>query len=210
MIDDVRALEHGEEPARRLPRRARELRQLRLCRGDQHVLLTSALLTGGGDQLQQDGGHPALHGLERLAGQPLVRLPQTTAESDDQLHGDIGVLTQQAAHVRAENRDDLRRLDGLDRRRASLVVEHRQLSEDVARPEVGQRDRPPIAIAPEGAQLTRPHDVTRVAVVALVEDDLARPILPGHRDLGDARELGVAQRLERGDVVEQRDRVASC
>src|SRR6185312_14401139 len=107
----------------------------------------------------------------------------------------------------AEQRDRLDRVERLDRRRALLVLEHRQLAEDVARAEVRERDRAAVHVIADRARVTMFDDVAGVALVALAEDDLAR--LPGarHRHLRDVRELLGTERLERRDAREQRDRV---
>ena len=96
-------------------------------------------------------GDAALHGLERLAREPLVRLAQPPAERDHELDRDVGVLAQQPAHVGAGDRDRVDGVERLDRRRAALVVEHRKLAEDVARPEVGERDHAPVGVLAQRA-----------------------------------------------------------
>ena len=55
-------------------------------------------------------------------------------------------------------------------RRAALVVEHRQLAEDVAGAEVRQRDRAAVGVLADGAGVPGADDVARVALVALAED----------------------------------------
>ena len=94
---------------------------------------------------------------------------------------------------RAEDRDRLRLLDRLDRRRAPLVVEHRQLAEDVTRAEVGECDRATVGMLADRRVPSRAHDVARVALVALAEHDLARVEATGHRHLGHALELLAAR-----------------
>src|SRR3712207_7697603 len=60
--------------------------------------------------------------------------PYTTlfrsAERDDELHRDVGVLAHEPPHVRAEDRQRVQRVEGLHGRRPALVVEHRELAED--------------------------------------------------------------------------------
>src|SRR3954454_1382243 len=72
--DDARALQGGEEPAGRLPARTRQLGQVGLRGGDEHVALAGALVLGDLDELLEDGGDPALDRLEALAGEALVGL----------------------------------------------------------------------------------------------------------------------------------------
>src|SRR5205085_1516547 len=91
--------------------------------------------------------------------------------------------------------------------RTVLVLEHRQLAEDVARTEVRERDRATVGMLADGARVAGAHDVAGVALVALAEDDLPRLVPARHGDLGDARKLLGPERLERRDAGEQRDRV---
>src|SRR5256885_6090379 len=98
-----------------------------------------------------------------------------------------------------------RSVDGLDRGRAALVVEHRQLTEEVARTEGGQRDRPPVGMLADGARVAAAHDVARAAGVTLPEDDLPRLEAARHGELGDARQLARAERLEDRDAREEGD-----
>ncbi len=108
-----------------------------------HVLAGRDLLL---DELAEDDRDPALDGLEGLAREALVHLAQAPAEGDDEAHRDLGVFAHQPAHIAAEDADDARRLDRLDRRRAQLVLEHRELAEDVARPERRERDHAPVRV----------------------------------------------------------------
>ena len=91
---------------------------------------------------------------EELRPRLQAQLAQAAPERDDELRRDVGVLAHQAAHVRAEDADDLGVLDDLDRGRALLVVEHRQLAEDVARAEPRERDRAAVRMLADGT-LTR-------------------------------------------------------
>ena len=136
--DDAGALEHGEEAAGRLARGAGELGDVGLGGHDEHVALAGALGLRLVDELAEHLGDAALDGLEGLAGEPLVGLAQPAAERDDELDRDVGVLAHQRAHVVAEDRDRLELVERLDGRRAALVVEHRQLAEDVAGAEVAR------------------------------------------------------------------------
>ena len=129
------------------------------------------------------------------------RRPSDASELDR----DLRVLAQQAAHVAAEDRDRLGVVERLDRRRAPLVVEHRQLAEDVAGTEVGERDRAAVGVLAHGASSAVAHDVTRAALVALAEDDLSGYELARNRDFRHARKLVLAQLGEHGDGAKQRD-----
>ncbi len=157
------------------------------------------------DELAEHDRDAALHGLEGLAGEPLVHLAQPPAERDHEARGDLRVFAHQAAHVGAEHADDARRLDRLDRRRAPLVLEHRELAEDVARAERRERDRAPVAVRAHRARVPLAHDVAGVARVALAEHRLPRLELARHRDLGDALQIGGLERRERGDATQQLD-----
>ena len=108
---------------------------------------------------ERKGLHPAPRtdcGVEEEQQRPGVRLHRArdVAEDDELARHRLAVaerpvdgvatgaeaLPQQPAHVAAENRDRLRGLDSLDGRGAALVVEHRQLAEDLSRAEGGERD----------------------------------------------------------------------
>ena len=103
-----------------------------------------------------------------------------------------GCSRMQPAHVGAEDRDRLDVVERLDRGRAPLVVEHRQLAEDVAGAEVGERDRAAVGVLADRAGVAGADDVAGVALVALAEDDLAgrgscagrRPRRRGSRSVG--------------------------
>ena len=86
---------------------------------------------------------------------------------------------------RAEDRDRLDVVERLDRGRAPLVVEHRQLAEDVAGAEVRQRDRAAVGVLADRAGVAGAHDVARVRLVALAEDHALTGLEPardGHLD----------------------------
>src|SRR4051812_22159639 len=187
--DHAGALEGGQEPAGGLPAGPRELRDVGLRRREEHVVVAGALALRLLDEVRQDRRDAALHGLEALARQPLVRRAQAAAEADDQPDGDVGVVVEQPAHVRAEDRKRLDAVDRLDGRGALLVVEHRELAEDVARPEVRQRDRAAVGVLADRPRVTGADDVARVAGVALAEHDVARGEPAGHGELGDLLEV---------------------
>src|SRR4051794_13056942 len=172
--DDAGALERGEEAAGRLAAGAGELGEVGLRGGDEDVGIGRALGPRLVDELAEHGRHAALHRLEALAGQPLVGGAQPAAQRGDELDRDLGVLAHQPAHVGPEDGERLHGVDGLDGRRAPLVVEHRQLAEDVARAEGGEGDRPPVGMLADRARVAGADDVARVAGVALAEDDVAR------------------------------------
>jgi hypothetical protein len=79
-------------------------------------------------------------------------------ERDDDLAGQVGVLAHEPAHVGAEDRDGAHVVEGVDGGRAALVVEHRQLAEDVARPELREGDRAAVGVLADGAGV--PADMT--------------------------------------------------
>ncbi len=100
---------------------------------------TSCAGVAGGDRLSDEltkyNGHATLHGLKGLFGQTIVGLAQPTPERHDQAYRDFRMLDHQPAHVWAEHGHHARVLHRLHGRRAQLVLEHRQLAKDVARPE---------------------------------------------------------------------------
>ena len=102
-----------------------------------------------------------------------------------------------------EHRDHVGRLDRFHGRRAPLVLEHRELSEDVARAEARQRDRAAVSVVTRGARVAATHDVAGVARVALAEHDLAGLEAPRHRQLGDPLEVAGHERGENGHPPEQ-------
>ena len=157
------------------------------------------------DELAQDDRDAALDGLEGLAREPLVGLAQAPPEGDHQARGDAGVLVHQPAHVGTEHGDDARRLDRLDGGGAKLVLEHRELAEDVAGAEGGERDRAPVGVPAHGAGAAAAHDVAGVAGVALAEDDLTGLELAGHGELCDPLQVGGHERREHGHAREQLD-----
>ena len=55
-------------------------------------------------------------------------------------------------------------VERLDRRRAALVVEHRQLAEDVAGAEVRERDRAAVGVLADRPRVAAAHDVAGVAL----------------------------------------------
>ena len=114
------------------------------------------------DELREHGRDAALHGLERLARVALVGRPQAPAERDHELDRDLGVARQQRAHVDARDAEHVERVDRLDGGRAALVVEHRQLAEDVARAERGEGDLAAVGVLADGAGVAGAHDVAGV------------------------------------------------
>ena len=94
-------------------------------------------------------------------------------------------------------------LDRLDGGRAELVLEHRQLAEEVARPEGRKRDRAPVAMLADGARVALANHVAGVAGVALAEHDLARLEAARHRQLGYPLEVAHHEGGEHGHPPEQ-------
>src|SRR5438105_15419632 len=88
----ARALEHGEEAAGRLARGPGELRDVGLGYRQQHVAVAGAFVLGLFDQLGEDGGDAALHGLEGLRGKALVGGAQAAAERDYELDRKLRML----------------------------------------------------------------------------------------------------------------------
>ena len=205
MGDHAGALERGEEAAGGLAAGAGELGQVGLGGGDEHVAVSRALGARLLDELAEHGGDAALHGLEALAGQALVGGAQAAPQRDDELDRDVAVLAHEPAHVGPEDGERVDGLDRLDGRGAAFVVEHRQLAEDVAGPEGGEGDRPPVRVLADGPRVAGANDVARVAGVALAEDDVARLEAPRHGQLGDSRELARAEGLEDRDAREEGD-----
>ena len=98
-------------------------------------------------------------------------------------------------------------VDRLDGRRPALVVEHRQLAEDLARAERRERELAPVGVLADRPRVPAADDVARVRGVALAEDGLAGAEAAGHRHRGDGAELRRAELGEGGDLREERGRV---
>jgi hypothetical protein len=155
------------------------------------------------DQLAQHHCHATLHGLEGLAREALVGLAQTSAERDHQTRGDPGVLDHQPTHVRAEHRHHTRLLNRFNRSRAALVLEQRQLAEDVTRAERRERDYAPTGVLACRTGATGADDVAGVARVALAEHNLARLKRARNREIGDPLQVLVFERGEHRHAREQ-------
>jgi hypothetical protein len=160
--DDPGALQHRQKARRRLARGARELGDLGLRCSDEHVVVVGALGVRLLDELGDDLGDAALDRLEGLAREALVGGAQTPRDRYHQLARDARVLDEQAAHVGAEDCDRLDLVDRLHGGRPPLVVEHRQLTEDVPGPEGRERDRAAVGMAAHGAGVAGAHDVAGV------------------------------------------------
>ena len=108
-----------------------------------------------------------------------------------------------------EQGDRRRVLERLDRRRARLAAPHRQLAEDVAAPQLGERDRAPVAVVARHARRAAAHDVAGVAVVTLAEDDLAGRPAARDRDVGELRDVARPEPREEGHLGQQFDGVGA-
>src|SRR3954451_21186912 len=116
------------------------------------------------------------------------------------------MLPDQHPHVGRGEREELGGLGCLDARRPALAVEHRELAEDRARTESGQRDYAPVRVLADYPAAPGADDVAGVARVALVEDPRVRRIATGDRDLRHAVELlGRELREERHTAQELDD-----
>ena len=120
-----------------------------------------------------------------------------------QLHRDLGVLVQQPLQVARQDRDRAHVVDRLDGGGADLAAEHRQLAEDLARAQVGERDRAPVRVLAGDARLAPLEHVARVAGVALAQDDRARRVAARHRDARDLLQLGLRQLGEQRHAAQQ-------
>ena len=96
-----------------------------------------------------------------------------------------------------------RRRDRLHRGRAHLPAEHRQLAEDLAGADVGERDRAPVGVLTGDARLPALQHVTGVAGVALAQDDRAGRIVARHRDAGNLLQLRLRQLREQRHAPQQ-------
>src|SRR5262249_35563294 len=103
------------------------------------------------------------------------------------------------------DRDRLDRVERLDGGGALLVVEHRELAEDISGPEVGERDGPAVDVLAHGPGVAAADDVAGVARVALAEDHLLGREPPQDRDVRDAAQVLRCQLREDGHLLEQPD-----
>ena len=141
--DDAGPLEHGQEAARRLARGSGQLGDVGLGDGDEHVAVAPA---------------PSVARLRRRAGASTAATRLWTVWKDWRARRSLvsrrrrpsatTSLTAISGCSRSRRRMSAPRIaiasscvERLDGRRAPLVVEHRQLAEDVARAEVRERDR---------------------------------------------------------------------
>ena len=140
--DDAGALEHREEAAGRLARGAGELGDVGLRDLHEHVARARALGLRLLDELRQSTPATRLWTVWKdWRARRSLASRRRRPSAMTSLTAMSGCSRMQAPHVRAEDRDRLDVVERLDRRRAALVVEHRQLAEDVAGAEVGERDR---------------------------------------------------------------------
>ena len=187
--DHAGALEHGQEAAGRLARGARELGDVGLGGGHEHVALAGALGARLLDELAEHGGHAALDGLEGLAREALVGLAQAAAERDHELDRDVGV-------PRISARMSEPRIASASRSSIASTVAERRSSSNIASspkmspgPNVRERDLAAVGVLAQGARVAGAHDVAGVGVVALAEDDLAGGEAARDRDRGDLLEV---------------------
>ena len=159
-----------------------------------------------GDELREDAGDAAGHGLEGLARDPLVGGAQAPHQGGDQLHGDLGVAGEQRPHLAGGQGQQLAVDERFDAGRADLAVEHRQLAEDVAGAERGEGDRAPVGVLAGDAEAARADDVAGVGVVALVEDPRRGGEGARHRDPREALELLLLEVGEERHAAQQLDR----
>ena len=104
-----------------------------------------------------------------LASRSLVVRSRRDSEAGER-DRELRAPQHQPAHVRAEDREHVERVDRLDRGRAALVVEHRQLAEDVARAERRERDLAAVGVLADRSRVAGADEVARVRLVALAED----------------------------------------
>jgi hypothetical protein len=113
---------------------------------------------------------------------------------------------QQLFQVPGQDRDCAHVVDCLDGGRAHLAVEHRQLAEDLARPEVRERDRAPVGVLAHHPRRAGAQDVAGVARIPFAQDDRAGRIAARHRDASHLLELLRGQLGEEGHATQQLDR----
>ena len=114
---------------------------------------------------------------------------------------------EQPAHVGTQQTTHAQRLDRFHRRRALLVLEQRQLAEDVARTERCERQRAPTRVGADRPCSPRAHDVARVARVALAKHDLSHVEVTWHGELRDPLQVLAHQRREHRYPPEELDRL---
>ena len=113
------------------------------------------------------------------------------------------MLDHQPAHIRPEHRDHVALLDRLHGRRAALVLEQRELAEDIARAERRERDRTPAGMLADRASMAGANDVAGVARVALAEHHLPRLERTRNGEVGDPLEVLGLKRGEHRHACQQ-------
>ena len=153
--DHACALEHGEEAAGRLARGAGELREVGLRGGDRHVALAArpraAPARRAGRARRRRGS--ARSGTTGRASRSLVarsRRAERRRRASTAISACSRISRRMSAPRIASASSVVDRLDG---RRAALVVEHRQLAEDVAGAERGERDLAPVGVLADRARV---------------------------------------------------------
>ena len=101
----------------------------------------------------------------------------------------------------------MRGLDRLGRGRARLAAEHRQLAEQHARAQLGERDHAPVLVLAREHHGARAQQVAGVAHVALAEDHLAPFPVPWNGYLGHLVQLARLEIAEDLGAGEQSSRV---
>ena len=112
-----------------------------------------------------------------------------------------------ALHVGGRHRQQLDLAERLDAGRADAAVEHRQLADELAGPEGGQRDRAAVGVLARHPDLAGADHVTGVAAIAFVEDPGALRERARNGDLGDPLELSG---LEPGEQRNARKKLCSA
>ena len=104
-----------------------------------------------------------------------------------------------------EDRHDARRLERFDACRTTLVLEHRELSKDLARAECRERQCAAPAVLADRTGAAGVQDVARIACIPLAEDELAGCEQSGHGQLGDLLQVALLQRSEHRHAGKQLD-----
>ena len=175
--DHAGALEHGEEAARPTRARSRRACARSACVAViEHVALARALGARLLDELGEHGGDAALHGLEGLAARA-ARWPRAAGgrARSTSLTAMLRVARASAARMSGP------RIASTSRSSIASTVAERRSSSNIASspkmspgPNVRERDLAAVGVLAHRARVAGAHDVARVGVVALAEDDLAR------------------------------------
>jgi hypothetical protein len=157
------------------------------------------------DPCEQRRQEPPVDSRRRARELPVGCALQEPRHVDRHADRRVGIGMQDRHQIVARDRDGGCGLDRLQRCRAALACEQRELADHVAVPQLRKRDRLPVDQAPCDLRASRVQDVAHVAGVAFLEHDRAG--VPAQRVhlASQSIDLVVVQRVEQLELAEQRN-----